>query len=473
MKKPKVTVEKIGGTSMSAFGDILQNVIFHPQHLIQRGVPYGRIFVVSAYSGITNMLLEHKKTKEPGIYGRFVRKMGFHSSMDRLLKHLQGLNRKLEKSGLPVKDADQFIEERIHKITQLLEDLRSVMNSGYVIEENILLATREILASIGEVHSAFNTALILKHRGYESRYLDLSGFDDNRALTVDERILQSLRVENFSRQVTFITGYVKGVEGIMRKFDRGYTDITFSRVAVLLKSLGYNIRETVIYKEYHLSSADPLIVGKENTKAVGKTNYDVADQLADVGMEAIHPHASKPLEKSEINLRVKNTFEPEHAGTLISKDYQGIKAKVEIITGSREMVLIEVHDPNMVGTFGFDLEISEIFSRHKISYVMKTTNANSISQVIWEKHFTPALRRSLDKMKYQKITVEKTAIVCVIGTNIAVPGVLQKAATALGESKVSVKCISQSLRQVNMQFVIDRKNYVKAIIAINQAFFGK
>lgn len=473
MKKPKVTVEKIGGTSMSAFGDILKNIIFHPQHLVQKGVPYGRIFVVSAYSGVTNMLLEHKKTKEPGIYGKFVRKMGFHASIARLLKYLQGLNRKLEKTGLPVKDADRFIEERIHKVTQLLEDLRSVMNSGYVIEENILLATREILASIGEVHSAFNSTLILKHRGYESRCLDLSGFDDNQALTVDERILRSLRVENFSRQITFITGYVKGVEGIMRKFDRGYTDITFSRVAVLLKSLGYNIKEAAIYKEYHLSSADPLIVGKENTKAVGQTNYDVADQLADVGMEAIHPHASKPLEKSEINLRVKNTFEPEHAGTLISKNYQGVKAKVEIITGSKEMVLIEVHDPNMVGIFGFDLEISEIFSRHKISYVMKTTNANSISQVIWEKNFTPALRRSLDKMKYQKVTIEKTAIVCVIGTNIAVPGVLQKAATALGESKVSVKCISQSLRQVNMQFVIDRKNYVKAIIAINQAFFGK
>lgn len=459
---------------MLSFKDVLEKVILNPTNYIQPGVPYGRIFVVSAYAGVTNLLLEHKKTKQAGIYQQFVRRVGFQSSMDRLLKYLWELNRKMGKLGLNMEEADRFIEERIHKTTHLLKDLRSVMNSGYVVVDNILLATREILASIGEVHSAFNSALILKHLGYESRFLDLSGFDDSRILTVDERIYQALRKEDFSRQVTFITGYVKGVEGIMRKFDRGYSDITFSRVAkILQEKLNKHIREAVIYKEYHLSSADPLIVGEENTEPVGQTNYDVADQLADVGMEAIHPQASKPLEKAEINLRVKNTFEPQHAGTLISKHYKGKKAKVEIITGSRELILIEVHDPNMVGTFGFDREISDIFAHHKISYVMKTTNANSISQVIWEKHFTPALHRDLKKMRYQEITVEKIAMVCVIGTNIAVPGVLQKAALAMGNNRISVKCISQSLRQVNMQFVISRKDYENAIIAINRAFFPK
>jgi aspartate kinase len=69
-------------------------------------------------------------------------------------------------------------------------------------------------------------------------------------------------------------------------------------------------------------------------RPVGFTNYNVADQLADVGMEAIHPKASKPLEVANINLRIKNTFEPDHPGTLISKNYKNPEPKVEIITGN-------------------------------------------------------------------------------------------------------------------------------------------
>jgi len=65
----------------------------------------------------------------------------------------------------------------------------------------------------------------------------------------------------------------------------------------------------------------PGFSGDENCSPVGNTNYDVADQLADVGMEAIHPKASKPLEINNINLRIKNTFDPEHPGTLITKIY--------------------------------------------------------------------------------------------------------------------------------------------------------
>ena len=57
------TVEKIGGTSMSCFNDVLENIFLteHPQHGL-----YHRIFVVSAYSGMTNDLLEHKKTGQIG-----------------------------------------------------------------------------------------------------------------------------------------------------------------------------------------------------------------------------------------------------------------------------------------------------------------------------------------------------------------------------------------------------------------------
>lgn len=44
------TVEKIGGTSMTAFDAVLENILLRPEQL------YGRVFVVSAYSGMTGCL---------------------------------------------------------------------------------------------------------------------------------------------------------------------------------------------------------------------------------------------------------------------------------------------------------------------------------------------------------------------------------------------------------------------------------
>ena len=66
------TVEKIGGTSMTRFGDVMRNVIIGKR---QGNELYNRIFVVSAYGGITNLLLENKKTGAPGIYGFFARRI--------------------------------------------------------------------------------------------------------------------------------------------------------------------------------------------------------------------------------------------------------------------------------------------------------------------------------------------------------------------------------------------------------------
>jgi aspartate kinase len=56
-----------------------------------------------------------------------------------------------------------------------------------------------------------------------------------------------------------------------------------------------------------------------------------------------------------------------------------------------------------------------------------------------------------------------------LGTNIAQPGIIAKATTALASNHINVEAISQSLKQVNMQFVIAREDYNKAIIALNDA----
>lgn len=453
-----LTVEKIGGTSMSRFGELIDNVIVGKR---PAGQYYGRIFVVSAYANVTNWLLEHKKTGVPGIYQKFAEGGDYRSELESIVSKLKEINAGFGPSGLDVAKADAFIERRIGMTREYIDSMAHVLSSGYVERSSILLAAREMLASIGESHSAFNSALMLSARGIDAVCVDLSGFDDDSPLTIDQRIAKSLSGIDFSKRMPIVTGYAKGTEGIMREFDRGYSEVTFSKVAVQVKA-----DEAVIHKEFHLLSADPNVVGVENAVIVGKTNFDVADQLADIGMEAIHPKASKPIENGGIDLRVMNAFDPDHPGTLITKGYVGDKARVEMVTGSEKVLLIDIHDPSMVGTVGFDLEVMRILSEFQVSYIMKATNANSISMVVWERDADRSLLERLES-GYESVTTAKVAIVCVMGTNIAIPGVLAKAANALAENSVNVICVSQAMRQVSMQFVIDRPDYQKAVKALN------
>ena len=445
---------------MSALKDVVQNIILFNRSGDQL---YNRIFVVSAFSGVTNLLLENKKTGEPGVYHNLANFKDFHKPLNELVIKLKQINKTYEDLGLNITEADAFIEKRIQDAQTYLENLANILSSGYVSSEGILQAAREILASIGESHSAFNFTNILQHMGINATLVDLSGFNDHHSYTIDQRIKRDLQHIDFEKTICIVTGYAKGTEGIMREFDRGYSEVTFSKIAVAVKP-----EEAIIHKEYHLCTADPVLVGVDNCYPVGNTNYDVADQLADVGMEAIHPKASKPLEINDINLRIKNTFDPEHPGTLITREYICEHKRVEVITGTDKVIIIDIYDPSMVGTPGSDLEIMQLFYNHNISYNFKATNANSISIVIWEKDFSKKLIHELED-KFEKVTVEKAAMVCLIGSNMDRPGLLAKSAMALADKHINIKSAGFALRKVNIQFLIDREDFDTAIIALNKA----
>jgi aspartate kinase len=455
-----LTVEKIGGTSMAALKEVVENIISFERTGDQL---YNRVFVVSAFWGVTDLLLENKKTGAPGVYHRIAKYQDFHRPLKELVVQLKTINHRYAGLGLDLEAADKFIENHVSEAQTHLENLAGILASGYVSKEGILLAAREILASIGESHSAFNFTNILHQMGINATLVDLGGFGDHRALTIDQRIKYAFKHIDLSHTICIVTGYAKGTEGIMREFNRGYSEVTFSKIAEILKP-----REAIIHKEYHLSTADPAIVGVENCRPVGFTNYDIADQLADVGMEAIHPKASKPLEINGISLRIKNTFQPAHPGTLITREYISEQKRVEVITGTDKLLMIDVYDPLMVGNVGSDLQIMQIFYNHHISYTFKATSANSISTVIWERDFDKKLISELED-NFEKVTVEKVAMVCLLGSNMDQPGLLAKSAGALTEMGINIKSTGAALRKVNMQFLVAREDFKMAIIALHKA----
>ena len=445
---------------MSALQDVIKNIVLFERTGDQL---YNRIFVVSAFSGVTDLLLENKKTGAPGVYHRIAKHQNFHRPLKDLIVKLKAINKKYADLGLDLAVADQFIEDHVNQAQKYLENLANILASGYVSKEGILQAAREILASIGESHSAFNFTNILQNMNINTALVDLSGFNDHRAFTIDQRIKNAFKDIELKKTLCIVTGYAKGTEGIMREFDRGYSEVTFSKIAEFLKPA-----EAIIHKEYHLSTADPALVGLENCTPVGYTNYDIADQLADVGMEAIHPKASKPLEVSGINLRIKNTFEPAHPGTLITREFVCEHKRVEVITGTDKLLMIDVYDPSMVGNVGSDLQIMQAFYDHRVSYTFKATSANSISIVIWARDYNKKLISQLED-DFEKVTIEKVAMVCLLGTNMDQPGLLAKSANALTENNIDIKSAGFALRKVNIQFLIAPEHFKLAIIALNKA----
>jgi aspartate kinase len=441
---------------MSRFPEVLSNVILRdPSHV------YGRIYVVSAYAGVTDLLLEHKKSQKPGVYSAFAKQGAYAEALDAVKSRFFELNASMKDEGLDVPSADQFIGERVAGVLGYLNSTADLLASGYVSRTELLSAARELLASIGESHSAYNSAKILQAKGYASQFIDLSGWMDPIARTIDERVAIALAGVAHRREITFVTGYCKGTEGIMREFDRGYSEVTFSKVAVAVKAT-----EAVIHKEFHLSSADPKIIGPGKVVPVCNTNFDVADQLADVGMEAIHPKASKPLEMAGIPLRVKNAFDPDHDGTLITKDYTCPESKIEVVTGTDKVSILELFDTRMVAEVGSDYRIMQVLVDYQISYISKATNANTIDLVLWDRDLRPEMVKKLQGM-FDVVTVIPVAIVCAIGSNIAKPGILSQATGAMARAGINIIGVSQTARQTNMQFTVGRDDFVKAQQALH------
>lgn len=458
------TIEKIGGTSMSDYESVRDNIVLGGK----RKTLFQRVFVVSAYSGVTNQLLEHKKSGQPGVYELFANGMedsGWTQKFEKLSQELYTINQDLFGDTALLKKANKFLDERLTDAKQCLLDLQSLCQHGHFELESHLETVREMLASIGEAHSAWNTAELLRRDGVNSCFVDLTGWRTNKHISLDERIRLAFDNIDLDAQLPIVTGYAHSDSGLMSSFDRGYSEMTFSRLAVLT-----NAREAIIHKEFHLSSADPNLVGEENAVPIGRTNYDVADQLASLGMEAIHPKAAKGLRQNNIPLRVKNTFEPEHTGTLITGDYISDSPCVEIIAGCKGVFALQVFDQDMSGNLhGYDTELLSIIKRFKAHIVSKDINANTITHYLSASLKTVRRIRAAIEEKYPTAEVDqqKVAIVSAIGSDMKIPGILAKAVKAVAAKAVSVLAFHQTMRQVDMQFIVNESDYEETVKSLH------
>lgn len=458
------TVEKIGGTSMSRLHELRDTLIVNGY---EGSELYGRVFVVSAFGGITDLLLEHKKSGTPGVYGLFANAdadMGWMQKLTEVAERMRAVHAEILDAPGDVSDADDFVRDRIEGARSCLIDLQRLCSYGHFRIEEHLLTVRELLSGLGEAHSAFVMALLLRRAGVNARAIDLTGWRDDSDPTLEQRLASALSEVDFASEMPIVTGYAQCSEGLVREFDRGYTEVTFSRIAALTGA-----SEAIIHKEFHLSSADPKLVGPENVVKLGHTNHDVADQLSNLGMEAIHPKAAKILRQAGIPLRVSNAFEPHDPGTVIDMQ-EAASPRVEMVTGLGAYAL-ELHEPDMVGVKGYDATILDVLTRHKVWIISKTSNANTIT------HYVNASLKAVRRVErdlashYDNATlaVRNVGLVSVLGRNLAGLSVLARGLAALEAAGIEPIAAQENGRKVDVQFILPRDRMDEGIRALHRA----
>ncbi|WP_255417498.1 aspartate kinase [Maritimibacter sp. 55A14] len=458
------TVEKIGGTSMSRLKELLDTLFTGGRSGADL---YGRVFVVSAFGGITDLLLEHKKSGAPGVYALFANDDNNHGWLDalnRVAEAMEAAHGAVLDNPRDVSMADDFVRERIEGARSCLIDLQRLCSYGQFRLSSHMAVIRELLSGLGEAHSAFVTTLLLTRAGVNARFIDLSGWRDEGEYTLEERIRDGLKDCDIATEMPIVTGYAQCRDGLMREFDRGYSEVTFSQIAALTGA-----REAIIHKEFHLSSADPKLVGEGKVRKLGRTNYDVADQLSNMGMEAIHPKAAKTLRQADVPLRITNAFEPDDPGTLID-DQPADAPGVEIVTGLN-VVALEVFEQDMVGVKGYDTAILEALRRHNVRIVSKTSNANTIT------HYLDASLKTIRRVERDlaglypsaEITVQSLSVASAIGRDLNGLKVLTRSLAALEEADVEVIAVHQTPRNVDVQVVVARDDLETAIAALHDA----
>ncbi len=464
----KHTVEKIGGTSMLDTESVLRNILIGDRKGREL---YDRIFVVSAYGGITDRLLEDKKTGEPGVHALFAgseseSEWAWGDAISEVSSEMRRINADIFGTEPDRYIADRFVRERIEGVRSCLLDLHRLCSYGHFSLNEHLHTVREMLAALGEAHSAHNTSLLLQQHNVNAVFVDLTGWRDESNVDLDERIVGALSGLDLSSVLPICTGYVFSPGGIIERFGRGYSEVTLSRAAVLTGA-----REAVIHKEFHLSSGDPKLIGPERVRKINRTNYDVADQLSNMGMEAIHPGAAKGLRQANIPLRIRNTFDPDDDGSVIQKDYVSSEPQAEIITGIRSVFALEFFEQDMVGVKGYDAAILDSLKRHRVRIVTKTSNANTI--VHYLAGSLKAVRRVSNSLEEKfgsaRINVRKVCIVSAIGSDMNLSGLTAAAAGALSTAGVEVLGVHQLIRNVDILFILAEEDYDKGVIALHEA----
>tara|TARA_B100000767_G_scaffold275429_1_gene312327 strand:- start:57 stop:2495 length:2439 start_codon:yes stop_codon:yes gene_type:complete len=279
-------------------------------------------------------------------------------------------------------------------------------------------------------------------------------------------------------QVVFLGGFISSNSNHeTTTLGRGGSDYSASIYAAALGA-----KELQIWTDVSgMFTANPRVV--KQASPISEISYEEAMELSHFGAKVLYPPTIQPSLRKKIPIRIKNTFDPENLGTLISNNPKNGN-EVKGISHIENISLITIEGGGMVGIPGFSQRLFETLSRQKINivFITQASSEHSICVGLYENDAAKAselldetFRSEIDRKKIKPIIVENNlAIIAVVGESMKnYQGLSGQMFSALGKNNVNVRAIAQGSSEKNISAVINKKDAKKALNTLHEQFFGE
>lgn len=228
-------------------------------------------------------------------------------------------------------------------------------------------------------------------------------------------------------------------------------------------------------------TCDPRIV--PTAKLLKTMSYQEAMELSYFGAQVLHPRTILPIAQFHIPCLIKNTNNPDAAGTLIGANIVDTSTPVKGITNLNNMAMINVSGPGLKGMVGMSARVFAAMSHAGISIVLITQSSSeySISFCIPQSELYQA-KQALNDEFYLELkdgllepleVMERLAIISVVGDGMrTLRGLSASFFTALAKANINIIAIAQGSSERSISVVVDNDSAVMGVRVTHQMLFG-
>ncbi len=456
-------VLKFGGSSVAKPERILQIV-----DILAKYYEDGKTFTVvfSAFGGVTDSLIEMSQLAAAGNDAYI---QAFESFSNR---HSEAANALLSGAVL-----EEVVKEQAHNH----QNLKDLLHGVFLVRE-ASKRTMDYVLSFGERNSSYLISKVLTQKGIPSHYLDARKViktDKNfGAAKVNyektDKAIQEYYKNNTG--VKIVTGFVASdTGGITTTLGRGGSDYT----AAILAS-GLDAEHIEIWTDVSgVLTSDPRKVKKAFT--IPSLSYAEAMEMSHFGAKVIYPPTLAPALRKQIPIYIKNTFEPEFAGTHISSNTGNGRA-VKGISSINKVSLLTLSGSGLFGVPGIAARLFQCLATASINVILITqgSSESSISFAVApgdakdaEIAVNSTFEYEISKANINPVAIENDlSVVAIIGENMRYqPGIAGRLFQSLGKNGINTVAIAQGSSELNVSVVINRHDETKALNVLHQAFF--
>ncbi|MBO4826107.1 MAG: bifunctional aspartate kinase/homoserine dehydrogenase I [Prevotella sp.] len=461
-------VLKFGGTSVGSVSSIrcLKRIV----ETEARTQPV--VVVVSALDGITDKLIE---TSEIALKGDERWRDEFDAMVARHHQMIDTIITDPKKR-----------EHLFNTVDQLFEQLKSIYYGVFLIHD-LSGKTMDAIESYGERLSSHIVAALVKNgkRMNARDFIRTEKKNGKHALDTDltVQLVREAFGELFNnpatqKTVAVVPGFISRDRDTMEttNLGRGGSDYTAAIIAAALDAEVLEIWTDVD----GFMTADPKVIKSAYT--INELSYVEAMELCNFGAKVIYPPTIYPVCIKNIPIKVKNTFNPEHPGTLIKEKIDDDMKPIKGISSIKGTTLITVTGLSMVGVIGVNRRIFTTLADRGISVFMvsQASSENSTSIGVRDEDAAAAVE-VLNKEFAKEIETgamfpmqaeSGLATIAIVGENMKhTPGIAGKLFGTLGRSGISVIACAQGASETNISFVVDGRFLRKSLNVLHDSFF--